>query len=58
MRPSVAPLEYAARREDENGLVRIGNHTREAVEHELWPWLKEQGYADDGDDAELRRFPS
>ncbi len=56
MRPSVAPLEYAARWEDEDGLVRIGNHTREAVEHELWPWLKEQGYADDGDDAELRRF--
>jgi hypothetical protein len=56
MRPSVAPLEYTARWEDEDGLVHIGNHTREDVEHELWPWLKKQGYAEDGDDAELRRF--
>lgn len=56
MSPSVAPLDYAARWEDEDALVRIGNHTREGVEDELWPWLKDQGYADDGDDAELQRF--
>jgi hypothetical protein len=24
--------------------------------HELWPWLKQMGFADDGDDAELLRF--
>jgi len=56
MRPSIAPLDYAARWEREDGLRHVGNHTREAVEDELWPWLKEEGYADDGDDAELRRF--
>ena len=26
------------------------------VEHELWPWLKQRGFADDGDDAVLLRF--
>lgn len=56
MRPSVAPLEYAACWEDEDGFRRIGNHTREDVEHELWPWLKQRGFADDGDDAVLLRF--
>ena len=25
-------------------------------EHELWPWLKHRGFADDGDDSVLRRF--
>jgi hypothetical protein len=34
MRPSVAPLEYATRWEDADALACIGNHTREAVEHE------------------------
>jgi HNH endonuclease len=56
MRPSIAPLDYAARWEDEDALRRVGNHTREDVEHELWPWLKQTGLADDGDDTELRRF--
>ena len=57
MRPSVAPLDYAACWEDEDGFRRIGgNHTREYVEHELWPWLKQRGFADDGDDTVLRTF--
>jgi hypothetical protein len=56
MRPPVAPLDYAARWEDEDALRRVGNHTREDVEHELWPWLKQMGFADDGDDTDLRRF--
>jgi len=56
MRPSVAPLEYAGCWEDEDGFGRIGNHTREDVEHELWPWLKQRGFADDSDDIVLRRF--
>ena len=56
MRPSVAPLDYVACWEDEDGLRRVGNHTREDVEHELWPWLKQRGFADDGDDTVLRRF--
>ena len=57
MRPSVAPLDYAACWEDEDGFGRIGgNDTREYVEHELWPWLKQRGFADDGDDTVLERF--
>jgi hypothetical protein len=56
MRPSVAPLEYAGCWEDEDGFGRIGNHTREDVEHELWPWLKQRGFADDSDDIVLGRF--
>jgi hypothetical protein len=57
MRPSMAPLDYAACWEDEDGLRRIGgNYTPEIVEHELWPWLKRRGFADDGDDPVLRRF--
>lgn len=56
MRPTVAPLDYAACWESEDGLRRVGSHTREDVEHELWPWLKQRGFADDGDDTVLRRF--
>jgi hypothetical protein len=57
MRPSVAPLDYAACWEDEDGFRRFGgNYTREYVEHELWPWLKQREVADDGDDTVLTRF--
>ena len=57
MCPPVAPLEYAASWEDEDGFGRIGgNYTREYVEDELWPWLKQRGFADDGDDTVLRTF--
>jgi hypothetical protein len=57
MRPSIAPLDYVACWEDEDALSRVGgNYAREAVEDELWPWLKQMGFADDGDDAELLRF--
>jgi hypothetical protein len=56
MRPSVAPLDYVACWEDEDGLRRVHSYAREDVEQELWPWLKEQGFADDGDDVKLLRF--
>ena len=56
MRPSVAPLDYVACWENEDGLRRVGNHPREDVEHELWPWLKQRGFADDGDDTVLLCF--
>ena len=57
MRPSIEALDYVACWEDEDGLSRVGgNYAREDVEHELWPWLKQMGFADDGDDAVLRRF--
>jgi hypothetical protein len=57
MLPPVDPLDYAACWEDEDGFGRIGgNDTREYVEHELWPWLKQSGFADDGDDAVLARY--
>ena len=55
--PPVPPLDYAACWEDEDALRRIGgNYTREDVEHELWPWLKQRGFADDGDDTVLATF--
>ena len=54
---SVEPLDYVACWEDEDALSRIGgNYARWDVEHELWPWLKQRGFADDGDDAVLLRF--
>lgn len=57
MRPSVAALDYAACWEGEEGSRYFGsNYTAEYVEHELWPWLKQRGFADDGDDTVLRRF--
>jgi hypothetical protein len=57
MRPSIAALDYVASWQDEGALRRVGgNYAREDVEHELWPWLKQMGFADDGDDAELQRF--
>jgi hypothetical protein len=56
MRLSIAPLDYAARWEAEDALSRPGRYARENVEPDLWQWLKQKGFADDGDDAELRRF--
>lgn len=56
MRPSITPLDYAGCWEGEDALRRVGNHPWGDVEHELWPWLKQRGFADDGDDTELRRF--
>jgi hypothetical protein len=58
MRPrSLESPAYVACWEDEDAFSRIGgNYARGAVEHELWPWLKERGFADDGDDAVLQRF--
>jgi hypothetical protein len=50
-------LAYVACWEDQDALSRVGGHyPRGAVEHELWPWLKQMGFADDGDDAVLLRF--
>ena len=57
MRPPVAPLDYVVCWEDKDALSRIGgNYARGAVEHELWPWLKQMGFADDRDDAVLLSF--
>jgi hypothetical protein len=57
MLPSGGPLDYVACWEDEDGFRRIGgNYTRADVEYELWPWLKQRGFADDGDDTVLTRF--
>jgi len=57
MRLPMEALDYVACWEDEDGLSRIGgNYARGDVEHELWPWLKQMGFADDGDDAVLLRF--
>src|SRR5204862_6972830 len=55
MKPRVDGAEYA-RRWEEGDLARVGQYTRAEVERTLWPWLKERGYADDGDDAALEQF--
>jgi hypothetical protein len=34
----------------------VGSHARADVERELWPWLKQTGLADDGDDSVLLCF--
>jgi hypothetical protein len=55
--PPIAQLDYVACWKDEGAFSHVGgNYTREAVEQELWPWLKQEGFADDSDDAELLRF--
>jgi hypothetical protein len=56
MCPPVTPLKYVACWEGKDALGRIGAHTREEVEPGLWRWLKQRGFADDSDDAVLRRF--
>jgi hypothetical protein len=56
MCPPVDALRYVACWEDKDGLGRVHGYTREEVEDELWPWLKQRGFADDGDNVELRRF--
>ena len=56
MRPPAEPLDYVACWEDEDALGRVGDHPREDVERELWPWLKQKGFADEGDNTELLRF--
>jgi len=56
MRPSIAALDYVRRWEDEDALGRPVRYAQENVEPELWHWLKRSGFADDADDAELRRF--
>jgi hypothetical protein len=56
MRPSLPLLDYVAVWEDPEGLRRVGSHARADVERELWPWLKQMGFADDGDDSVLLRF--
>ena len=35
---------------------KAGQHSRAEISATLCPWLKERGYADDGDDAELELF--
>ncbi len=55
MSPSIELRDYIAYWEDEGALRRV-RYAREDVEGSLWKWLKQRGLADDGDDAELRRF--
>src|SRR4051812_31845844 len=55
MTTPIDALEYV-RRWESGDLRRVGQHTRDAVEKTIWPWLKERGYADDDDDGELAVF--
>jgi hypothetical protein len=53
---TIAPRDYVACWENKDALDRVRSYSLEDVEHELWPWLKQRGIADDGDNAELLRF--
>jgi hypothetical protein len=55
LRPAIAPLEYAALWEDKGALRRL-SYSREDVENELWPRLKQLRLAGDDGDGELLRF--
>jgi hypothetical protein len=56
MCPSVDALDYVKCWEHKDALRRVHGYTRQDVKDELWPWLKQRGFADDGDNAELQRF--
>jgi hypothetical protein len=56
LRPSIAPLQYTALWENDDDALQRLSYPREDVENQLWPWLKQHGLADDGDDPELLRF--
>lgn len=55
MKPNIDAAEYV-RRWEAGDLRRVGQYTRAEVERSLWPWLKERGYAGDGDDRVLDEF--
>jgi hypothetical protein len=55
MSPSIEWRDYVALWEEKDALRRV-RYSREDVERQLWPWLKQRGLADDGDDDELRCF--
>lgn len=57
MTPDVDAEEYAERWEGADGR-RIGQYSSEDVRRELWPWLKERGYASAEDDEVLEEFLS
>jgi hypothetical protein len=56
MCPSVESPDYVACWEDKDALRWVRSYTRDEVEDGLWQWLKERRFADNGDNAELRRF--
>jgi hypothetical protein len=56
LNPVIAPLQYTALWENDEDALRRLSYPREDVENQLWPWLKQHGLADDGDDPELLRF--
>jgi hypothetical protein len=57
MSPSLDALEYAERWQS-GDLQYVHQYPRDEVETELWPWLKERGYASNNDNATLSLFLS
>lgn len=55
LRPAVDTHEYV-RRWEQDDLDRIGAYPRKDVRAELWPWLKERGYAAADDDPVLEEW--
>jgi hypothetical protein len=52
MTPQIDALEYARRWED-GDLGWVGAHSRTDLRRNVWPWLKNRGYATDRDDRVL-----
>ncbi len=57
MAPEIDAEVYAERWEGDDGR-EIGQHSREEVRQNLWPWLKKRDYASAKDDAVLQQFLS
>jgi hypothetical protein len=57
MSPAIDAVDYA-RRWQESDIERVVQYSREEVRRDLWPWLKERGYATEEDAPVLEEFPS
>jgi hypothetical protein len=55
MAPKISAEDYAERWEGEDRQW-IGQYTAEEVQQDVWPWLKERGYASAEDDDALHAF--
>lgn len=55
MSPAISAEEYANRWQTTDAHW-IGAHSPEDVRRVVWPWLKQRGYVDDGDDEVLPQF--
>jgi len=55
LRRPVGAVDYA-RRWEAGDLQLVGAYEQTAITQDLWPWLKQRGYASDADDGTFERF--